>query len=351
MKGIKNYFTGSLLLIATVFISLPSHAETTLRFAHFFPAVAGISRDLLVPWAQSVEQASQGELKIQIFPGQIMLRSDALYQGTVHGVADISLTVLGYNSSKSALIDSQTVQLGRFPNAQIVELPGIANTAYSASCIAQSLFDEGLVADDFNDTKVLWLFTTGPGHLHTANKEIRSPADLKGLKIRQPGPVAKSILEELGATPVGMPAPAIYSAMERNRIDGVMFPWEGMKTFRVNELANYHTEAPFYSLSFVMSMNKLTYKRLPPHLKAVIDQHSGLEWSKKGGLLMDQIDEAGRSESKGDIINIEDPLSNPNWRGPLTNAINGYLNAVSILNPDARQVYQRALALQESCQQ
>jgi TRAP-type C4-dicarboxylate transport system substrate-binding protein len=345
----KNHLLGLLALITTALISLPTQAEITLRFAHFFPAVAGPHRNIFVPWAQSIEQASKGEIKIQFFPGQIMLRSDALYQGTVHGVADISVTVLGYNASTSALIDQDTANLGRFPISQIGELPGLSSRAQQASCIVQSLYDEGLTANDFADTHVLYLFATGPAYLHTRSKTVTTPKDLKGLRIRQPSPVARQILVELGTQPVGLPAPALASALERGQVDGALMPWDGMKTFGANPMTNSHTEVPLYSTSFVVSMNKLTYKRLPPHLKAIIDQHSGMTWTQKAADVFAGIDEASRGEAKGEIIEIPDPMNDPNWRGPLTSMIDNYIQSVSSIDPNARQVYQRALALKESC--
>lgn len=57
------------------------------------------------------------------------------------------------------------------------------------------------------------------------------------------------MLEGLGAQPVGMPAPNTYPSLQRGVIDGVAMPWEAMKSFRLNELATFHTELGLYTLS------------------------------------------------------------------------------------------------------
>ena len=74
------------------------------------------------------------------------------------------------------------------------------------------------------------------------------------------------LLEELGAEPVGMPAPRIYESMQRGTIDGYMLPWEAVKGFRLEEVSDQHTEFGFYSLAFVLTMNKARYESLPAEM-------------------------------------------------------------------------------------
>ncbi|PXF31666.1 C4-dicarboxylate ABC transporter substrate-binding protein [Pokkaliibacter plantistimulans] len=309
-------------------------ATTTLRFSHFWPATSAIHKEVFQAWADDVEKASNGELKVQLFPSQTLTKADAAYQGAVNGISDIAATAQGYTA-------------GRFPLTQVVELPGVSLSATQGGCITQSLYDKGMLADEYKDSHVLFMFSTGPGYIHTTDKEVKVPDDLKGLRIRRPSAVVGKILTELGAQPIGMPAPEIYSSMQRGLLDGVSLPWEGMKTFRLNELSNQHTQVPFYSLVFVATMNKKTYDRLPDNLKKVIDEHSGLAWSKKAGEVFDAEDKAGRAEAKGNIVEINDPLNDPSWGGPLNAAIKDYLGDLKAKNGQA--VYDEALALRSQC--
>ncbi|PPC77654.1 C4-dicarboxylate ABC transporter substrate-binding protein [Pokkaliibacter plantistimulans] len=309
-------------------------ATTTLRFSHFWPATSAIHKEVFQAWADDVEKASNGELKVQLFPSQTLTKADAAYQGAVNGISDIAATAQGYTA-------------GRFPLTQVVELPGVSLSATQGGCITQSLYDKGMLADEYKDSHVLFMFSTGPGYIHTTDKEVKVPDDLKGLRIRRPSAVVGKILTELGAQPIGMPAPEIYSSMQRGLLDGVSLPWEGMKTFRLNELSNQHTQVPFYSLVFVATMNKKTYDRLPDNLKKVIDEHSGLAWSKKAGEVFDAEDKAGRAEAKGNIVEINDPLNDPSWGGPLSAAIKDYLGDLQAKNGQA--VYDEALALRSQC--
>ncbi|MDH2433568.1 TRAP transporter substrate-binding protein [Pokkaliibacter sp. MBI-7] len=311
-------------------------ATTTLRFAHIWPTTAAIHKEVFQAWADTVEKESNGELKVQIFPAQTLTKSDTAYQGVVNGIADITAIVQGYTA-------------GRFPLSQVVELPGVSMSARQGSCITQSLYDEGKIASEYADSHVLYLFASGPGYIHTSDKVVKTPEDLQGLRIRRPTAVVGKLLSEMGAQPVGLPAPEIYSSMQRGLLDGVAINWEGLKTFRVSELSNEHTEVPFYSLVFVTTMNKKTYDRLPDNLKKVIDDNSGMKWAMKAGTVFAAQDAEGRAEARGSILEVKDPLASGPWAAPLKKATEGYLDELNASGKNATEVYDEAKRLQGEC--
>lgn len=317
-----------------------SQAATTLRMSHFWPGVSAINQEIFEDWAKSVEAASDGELRVQNFPSQTLSKADDTYDATVKGITDIGITAQGYTA-------------GRFPLSQIVELPGVAESAPEGACIMQTLYDDGRFGDEYKDSHVLFMFTTGPGYIHTRETDVQTPADLQGLRIRRPTAVAGSMLEGMGARPVGMPAPDIYTSMQRGVLDGLSFPWEGMKVFRLNELARYHTQVPFYTLVFVATMNERTYDRLSPEQQAAIDANTGMLWAKNAGKVFAQLDADGKKEAEeaGHTIRVIDhPLDNPDWQTPLQQGIDSYLSELESRGLDqAREVYQAALEAKRNC--
>ncbi|SHL21769.1 TRAP transporter substrate-binding protein [Halomonas caseinilytica] len=316
-----------------------TQAATTLRMAHFWPGASGINQDIFEAWAESVEEASGGELKVEMYPSGTLAKADAIYEAVGNGVADIGATAQGYTA-------------GRFPLSQIVELPGVATTATQGACVLQTLYDEGHLDEEYADTKPLFMFTTGPGGIHTVDTDIQTPSDLEGLRIRRPTSVAGDMLENMGATPVGMPAPDIYTAMQRGVVDGLSFPWEGLKGFRINELVNYHTEVPFYTLIFVATMSQRTYDSLSPEQQAVIDDHSGMQWAANAGAVFDRLDREGKQEAieAGHTIReVENPLEDPDWQKPLQAGIDSYLAELEARGLPGREVYEAALDASESC--
>lgn len=316
-------------------------ADVTLRFAHFWPPVAGLHKNVYQKWADAVEKESAGRIKVEMYPSATLAKPPAQYEAVKNQVADVTATVLGYSAN-------------RFPLTQVVELPGVTGKGTHGSCVVQTLYDEGLLDAEYKDTKPLFLFTHGPGHFHTQAKAITRPADFKGMKIRRPTTVVSKVLEEMGAKPVGMPAPKSYPSMQRGVIDGVALPWEGALAFRLNELAKNHTEVGLYTLSFIVTMNKSVYNGLPADLKKVIDNNSGQKWSQIAGTEFDNADVKGRAQAVKaghNIVTIEGGVDNPEWKPFLDKAKESYLSEVEARNKPARKVYKRALEIAASCKQ
>lgn len=340
INAMKRTLTCMLTLSLTAAAVSTAQAETTLRMSHFWPGASAINKQIFEAWAEQVEKDSNGELKVENYPSQTLSQADETYEAVTNGIADIGITAQGYTN-------------GRFPLSQIVELPGVASSAPEGACVLQTLYDDGQIASEYDDTHVLFMFTTGPGYIHTRETDVQTPSDLEGLRMRRPTAVAGNILDNMGAEPVGMPAPEIYTSMQRGVLDGLSFPWEGMKTFRLNELAEYHTQVPFYTLIFVATMSQSTYDSLSPEQQEIIDENSGMKWADNAGEVFASIDAAGKKEAEeaGHTIRvIDNPLEDSAWQKPLKAGIDKYLGDLESRGLDqARDVYYAALEARKSC--
>ncbi len=248
-----------------------------LRFAHFMPAVTWQHTDLFTGWAEAVKEASGGEVDVTVFPAQTLGKAPAGYDNAKNGVADLAWTLQGYTA-------------GRFPLTQVIELPGLFETAEVGSCALQKLYDSGALDSEYTETKPIFLHVHAPGHIHSKDKPVKSLADLKGMKIRRPTAVIGTLLEELGAEPVGMPAPTVYENLQKGVIDGYMLPWEALPAFRLGEITAHHTEFGFYSSAFIVTMNKNAYDSLSDAGKAAVDENIGMKWALAAGKGFDDSD-------------------------------------------------------------
>ena len=315
-------------------------AETTvLRFSHFWPATSSISTEVFEPWAKQIEEESNGRLKIEMYPSAGLSKADVTYESAVKGTIDIGSQAHGYTS-------------GRFPLTQIAELPGLSNTATQMGCILQTLYEDGTIASEYEDSHVLFMYGAGPGSLHTTNKLIRTPEDMKGMRIRRPSAVAGDIIESAGASPVGLPANDMYTSLQRGVVDGLSFPWEAVTAFKIDEITKYHTHIPFYSSALMVAMNKDKYESLPDDLKQILDKHSGMALANKVGEVFDKHDLMAieAAKAKGDeIVETPDPLNDPDWKGPLEKGTKKYLDDLKAQGLDADDVYEKAKAASAAC--
>ena len=261
----------------------------TLKFHTFMAPLSNVWLNMHKAWMHKVEKESGGRIKFEAYPAmQLGGTPVQLYDQAKDGVVDIVWTLPGYTA-------------GRFPRGEVFELPFMMTNA-EATSKAYWEYMQTMAADEFKDTHVLALQVHGPGTFHTKDKQIRTAADLKGLKMRGPTRQITKMLGYLGATPVGMPLPSIPDALSKGTIDGAVLPWEVVPSVKVQELARFHSEfAPaggaLYTATFVMAMNKARYISLPPDLKKIIDNNSGLKTSGWLGGVQQAGDAAGRQSA------------------------------------------------------
>jgi len=94
------------------------------------------------------------------------------------------------------------------------------------------------------------------------NKEVKSSADFKGLRIRVT-PIYKAFVEALGAQPVTMDPGEVYTAMERNVVDGYGWPTAKISDYGWQEVTKYAVNPPFFEVDVLILMNLDSWKKLP----------------------------------------------------------------------------------------
>ncbi|WP_319413631.1 TRAP transporter substrate-binding protein [uncultured Cohaesibacter sp.] len=267
-------------------------ADLTLRLHQFLPAQAAVPKNVLIPWMEKVEKESDGRIKFEHYPAmQLGGTPPQLYDQAVDGVADIIWSLPGYSP-------------GRFPRVEVFELPFTMTNAEAVSRAYWELAQETMMDTDFKDTKVLGLWVHGPGAIHS-KEPITSVSDLNGVKLRAPTRVTNTFFKNLGATPVGMPIPAVPEALSKGVIDATVVPWEVTGALKTSELVHNHTEfgaETLYTAAFILTMNKEKYNALPDDLKAVIDKNSGMEFSAMAGKIT-QMEDAGPRQKAVDLGN------------------------------------------------
>jgi TRAP-type transport system periplasmic protein len=258
----------------------------TLKFHTFMSPMSGVWLTMHKPWMEKVEKESGGRIKFEAYPAmQLGGTPVQLYDQARDGVVDVVWTLPGNTA-------------GRFPRVEVFELPFIMNNA-EATSKAYWEYVQTMAPDEFKETQLLALHVHGPGMFHSKDKQIKSAADLKGMKLRGPTRQVTKLLASIGATPVGMPLPAITDALSKGTIDACAIPWEVVPSIKVQELTKFHSEFPanqpaLYTTTFVMAMNKAKYESLAPDLKKIIDANSGLATSGWLGKTQQSNDPAGR---------------------------------------------------------
>lgn len=331
----------SLLIGATATaIALASTAmaqEVTLRLHQFLPAQATIPSKAIQPWIDKIEAESGGRIKIEHYPSmQLGGGPPALYSQAKDGVVDISWVVLGYSP-------------GRFPRTEVFELPFMTGSA-EASSRAFHEYVEANAMEEFADTHPIAFHTHGPGWIHT-NTPINTLDDVSGQKLRGPTRVITNLLAKLGATPVGMPVPAVPEALSKGVIDGTVIPWEVTAGLKVPELVTSHagfdSKPGMYTATFVLTMNNDSYNNLPDDLKAVMDANSGPDVAAMFGAAMDAGDIVGRGigEASGNTIVVLDDTEKARWMTAAEPVVTEWIAEMDGIGIDGQALIDAAKAL------
>ncbi|MEZ5935299.1 MAG: TRAP transporter substrate-binding protein [Alphaproteobacteria bacterium] len=253
--------------VIAVSASLPAQAEE-LSFAHFVPPQHTITASLIEPLSDGVAEATGGELTIKVYPGGELGKGPVeQYVRALQGVADITWGLQGYTSSQ-------------FPKTMLIELPGAVPGGGHGYDMLWNAYENQLM-DEFPGTVPLALWVSEPNIMIMKDHQIRTPADIEGLKIRVAGAVAADVVTALGATPVQMPIPEVYNALQTGLIDGIITGGSAVSDFKLHEVANSYTiGAPLGRISFYVVMNKERYDGLSDGQRQAIDDHSGRALSK-----------------------------------------------------------------------
>jgi TRAP-type C4-dicarboxylate transport system substrate-binding protein len=303
----RKSFLGTLAGAAVLALSGTAHAQTTtLRFHQMLPPQAVIPAQAIKPWAEKVEKESGGRIKVQLFPSmQLGGKPPELFDQAKDGVVDIIWTVLGYTP-------------GRFPKSEVFELPFSSGDAESSSKAFWDYVQKNAM-DEYKDVKLIAVHTHGPGLFHSKDP-ITKLEDLKGMKVRGGSRVINIMLEQLGATPVGLPVPAVGEALSKGVIAATTIPWEVTPALKVSQIVKNHTgftgAKGLYTQTFAVAMNKGAYDKLPADLKKVIDANSGIEAAAMFGRAMDMGDKAGLEIAKkaGNNIVTLDAAETNRWQ-------------------------------------
>lgn len=252
------------------------------KYSHWVPATHAL-HPVLLAWAKSIDEASKGTIKISVFPAQQLGKAPDHYDMVQKGIADVAYISTGY-------------QAGRMLVSNAGQLPFLMANAEGGS----RAFDEwyrSYAAKDMPGVKMCYMYTHDVATLHS-KKEIRTPDQIKGMKIRPAHATMANWMNSLGATTVQVSAPESREALERGVADAITFPWGSLMGFKIDGITKFHIDAPMYVATFATIINQDKYNALSPAQKKVIDDHCTNDWAARTARDWAKWEDDGRAKIK-----------------------------------------------------
>jgi len=327
--------SGAVILAAMVFGSGNAFAETvTLKLSQFLGPKSFFQIDFAEPWAKELETKTNGAVKVEIFDGtspfgNVTQQATQVKAGTV----DIALGLRGAEGD-------------RFPGSSVIELPFVIPDALRGSRALFALYQDGTLADEYKDYKVLALFVHNPGLIHTRDKKVQTLADLKGLRLRSPNKTVSAALDHVGAVPAVLQVNDVMGAVKENKIDGIVTNW-GNPLQGFNDYMKFHTDTQFYTSAFFVVMNRPSYDRLPADVRNALDSISGDAWVAKFGPYWDKWDKPvrDRANEPGHEVVVPDTATMAQWKAELKPVTERYLATLSARFANARETYNKLMMM------
>ncbi len=255
---------GALVLIA---VRAPATAAPiTLTYANFPPA-STFPCVQMERWSREVEKRTNGQVKINTFPGGTLLAAKNIFDGVISGTADIGNFAMSY-------------QPGRFPVSEAADLPLGLPSARVASLVLTDLIEKHQ-PKEFEKVKILTLFTCPPADFMTS-KPVRTLKDLKGMELRVSG-TGVDVVKNLGGIPIAMPQSETPEAIQKGIVKGIVSSMEVLKDMNYAAYCPYATDTSLFIVSFAVVMNREKWNALPADVKKVMDdlRVEQAEWTGK----------------------------------------------------------------------
>lgn len=290
---LRTLFAAICTLVLTASLALA--APVTLKLGHIAEPenVYGQGAD---HFAKLVKERSKGDIDIQVFPSSQLGNQRDLVEGLGLGTVDMTLT--------------GTAVMGNFvPEVAVFDLPFIfrdVNHAYkSLDTVGMDLAKKG--EDRGMITLAIW--ENGVRHMTNNKRPIKSPEDMKGLKVRvMEQPVYIDMMKSLGASPTPMAMSELYTALQKGVIDGQENPLGHIATKKFNEVQKYLSLTGHTYASEPLLISTRAWKKLTPEQQEIIRQAAidTRDWERQlcrdlEGKFLQQIKDAKTTEVNDDV--------------------------------------------------
>ncbi|WP_425050294.1 TRAP transporter substrate-binding protein DctP [Psychromarinibacter sp. S121] len=210
-------------------------------------------------WMKKVEELTDGAVTFEHFPAEQAAKANALLDAVRNGILDAALIGPSYHSEL-------------MPMNSVIGLPGLYGSAVDGTETLQAMFEEGPLRDEFTAEGVVPIFAfTLPPYQVLAKERLGGPADWAGMDLRTSGSTQALTARSLGAVGISLPGPEIYTAVERGRLDGILFPLASVPAYKLNEVVSHiSTNGSFGGYSFVVVVGQDVWDGLSEDVQAAM---------------------------------------------------------------------------------
>ncbi len=258
LKGL----VGAALLACS--IGSTNAAEFTMRIASSSPKIdQRFDYTHLEVLAREIEARSSGRIKVELYPGGQLGSIDSVVNQLRDGILQ------GADPTDGHLAPG-------FPEIQVFGIPYLFVSRDIAWDVLDGPFGQKIqemMAKKTGVRPLYWSENGGFRHYTSAKREMKSAADMAGLKMRTMNhPLHMEIAASLGMSPTPITWDEVYTSLQTGVVDGQENAIPTFITPKLYEVQKYMIlDGHVYSIGTI-SINEAWYQALPDDLKQVVHQ-------------------------------------------------------------------------------
>lgn len=237
----------------------PSFAETKLRVTLQLPLKHHLGQNL-VDFKTEVEKETGGDIKVEIYPSAQLYTDKEVPQAVASGAIEMGVASL-------------TRFAGTIPAVDIFYVPFLFDTeskVRAATAPGSSVRDPIDAAVVKTGARILWWQAFGGAILLSKGSAIRTPADMKGKKVRVFGKTLGKFVEAVGGAPTLMSGSKQFLAYQRGTVDAGMTGLTTIPSRKLYQVMDYVTLTNHADVEFVVLINEKLWQGLTDKQRAVI---------------------------------------------------------------------------------
>jgi tripartite ATP-independent transporter DctP family solute receptor len=251
-----SVWTCYLRLIGAAIIALviggPAWAQTKLRWAHVYEITEPYHTEAL--WAASeIRMRTNGRFDITVFPASQLGNENQLNEALGFGAIDIIYVGINFVAAT-------------YPPLGISGAPFMLRDLDHWKAYRDSKLFSELVQgyDEKTRHKITALTYYGQRHV-TANKSIRKPEDMRGMKLRvPPAPLFLMFTKSVGADATPIAFSDVYTALQQGLVDGQENPLPTIMAKRFYEVQSHIALTGHITESMVTVIGSHVWNKLTP---------------------------------------------------------------------------------------
>lgn len=214
-------------------------------------------------FGEELKALTDGRIEVEVFPNESLGKELDLINGMQLGTAD--MTISGESLQNWA------------PMAALLAVPYAYKSLEHMDSVAGGEIGDRIKAEIIEKAQVrpIAYFARGPRNL-TSNREIKSPDDLNGLKLRVPNvPLFVDVWKTLGASPTPMAFSEVFTSLQNGTIDAQENPLALIKSANFNEVQQFVNKTEHVRSWIYLVISEMTWSKLSDADKEAVTEAAG----------------------------------------------------------------------------